>query len=216
VISAVIPAKKTSVRLPNKNMRPFKGTTLLGYKIKKLQECEELGEIIVGSDCDEILAYAERLGAIPVKRPDEVCDESICSANKMIGDLCGRIKTDVVVWTHCTNPNISAATYDHAIETFLNNRNYDSLISVDLVQEHLWTSDRLPLNYDPHAKEHTLAKDLPPLYKQNGAFFIQSHENALKNSYFFGNKPQLFLIDPNESTDINTEIDFKIAEFLAK
>ena len=200
-------------------MRPFKGTTLLGYKIKKLQECEELGEIIVGSDCDEILAHAEQLGAKPVKRPDEVCDESICSANKMIGDLCGRIKTDVVVWTHCTNPNISAATYDHAIETFLNNRNYDSLISVDLVQEHLWKDwgdMRYPLNYNPWAKEHTLAKDLSPLYKQNGAFFIQSHENALKNSYFFGENPQLFLTDLSESTDINTEIDFKIAEFLAK
>jgi len=219
VISAVIPAKKTSVRLPNKNMRPFKGTTLLGYKIKKLQECEEVGEIIVGSDCDEILAHAEQLGAIPVKRPDEACDEEICSANKMIGDLCGRIKTDVVVWTHCTNPNISPATYDHAIETFLNNRNYDSLISVDLVQEHLWKDwgdMRYPLNYNPWAKEHTLAKDLSPLYKQNGAFFIQSHENALKNSYFFGENPQLFLTDLSESTDINTEIDFKIAEFLAK
>ena len=200
-------------------MRPFKGTTLLGYKIKKLQECEELGEIIVGSDCDEILAHAEQLGAIPVKRPDEVCDEEVCSANKMIGDLCGRIKTDVVVWTHCTNPNISPATYDHAIETFLNNRNYDSLISVDLVQEHLWKDwgdMRYPLNYNPWAKEHTLAKDLSPLYKQNGAFFIQSHENALKNSYFFGENPQLFLTDWTESTDINTETDFKIAEFLAK
>ena len=219
MISAVIPAKKTSVRLPNKNMRPFKGTTLLGYKIKKLQECEELGEIIVGSDCDEILAHAEQLGAIPVKRPDEVCDEEVCSANKMIGDLCGRIKTDVVVWTHCTNPNISPATYDHAIETFLNNRNYDSLISVDLVQEHLWKDwgdMRYPLNYNPWAKEHTLAKDLSPLYKQNGAFFIQSHDNALKNSYFFGDNPQLFLTDWTESTDINTETDFKIAEFLAK
>ena len=192
MISAVIPAKKTSVRLPNKNMRPFKGTTLLGYKIKKLQECEELGEIIVGSDCDEILAHAEQLGAVAVKRPDEVCDEEICSANKMIGDLCGRIKTDVVVWTHCTNPNISPATYDHAIETFLNNRNYDSLISVDLVQEHLWKDwgdMRYPLNYSPWANEHTPAKDLPPLYKQNGAFFIQSHENALKNSYFFVHSP---------------------------
>ena len=73
MISAVIPAKKTSVRLPNKNMRPFKGTTLLGYKIKKLQECKMI-EIIVGSDCDEILAHAEQLGAVPVKRPDEVCD----------------------------------------------------------------------------------------------------------------------------------------------
>ena len=219
MISAVIPAKGTSVRVLNKNMQPFKGTTLLGYKIKKLQECEGLGEIIVGSDCDEILAHAEQLGAVPVKRPDEVCDEEICSANKMIGDLCGRIKTDVVVWTHCTNPNISPATYDHAIETFLNNRKYDSLISVDLVQEHFWMTSKgvpYPVYHDPYHGEHQLAKDLPTLYKQNGAFFIQSHKNALENSYFYGENPQLFLTDPNESTDINTETDFKIAEFLAK
>lgn len=219
-VSAVIPAKRDSERLPRKNSMIFSNSTLIGHKIKKLQECSEIDEIIVGSNCDEILKHIEELGAIPVKRPDEACDESVCSANKMIGDLCGRIKTDVVVWTHCTNPNISPSTYDHAVETFLNNRNYDSLISVDLVQEHFWMTTNkgmpYPVYHDPYHGEHQLAKDLPMLYKQNGAFFIQSHKNALENSYFYGKNPQLFLIDPNESTDINTETDFKIAELLAK
>ena len=197
-------------------MRPFNDTSLLGYKIKKLQECEQVDQIIVGSDCDLILKYAEQLGATPVKRPDEACDEELCSANEMIADLCGRIKTDVVVWTHCTNPNISPNTYGEAIQAFLNNDNYDSLLSVNIVKEHLWTSTRIPFNYNPWGGKHILAKDLPKLYKQNGAFFIQPHEQMLKNSYFFGRKPFLFVTPEEESTDINTEIDFKIAEVLSK
>ena len=212
-VSAVIPAKKTSIRLPNKNMARFYDTTLLGYKIRALRRCKEVDEIIVGSDCERILIHAKEEGAIPVKRPDEFCDESICSANDMIGDLCGRIKTDLVVWTHCTNPNISSKTYGHAVEVFLNNRNYDSLVSVDLVQEHLW-QDGKPLNYNPWAKEHTLAKDLPHLYKQNGAFFIQSHEQMLENSYFFGKKPYLFVTPSRESTDVNTPDDLRVARLL--
>ena len=180
-VSAVIPAKKTSIRLPNKNMANFYDTPLLGHKIRTLRLCQKVDEIIVGSDCERILAHAEEAGAIPVRRPDEVCDESVCSANDMIGDLCDRIETDIVLWTHCTNPNISAKTYDSALMIFEHGLDgYDSLISVDEVKEHLWKNGE-PLNYNPWAEAHTLAKDLPLLHKQNGAFFIQLHKKMLEN-----------------------------------
>jgi CMP-N,N'-diacetyllegionaminic acid synthase len=215
-VSAVIPAKRDSVRLPRKNSLIFGDSTLLGHKIKKLQECSKIDEIIVGSNCDEILSHSESLGAIPVKRPEEVCDESICSANEMIGDLCGRIKTDIVVWTHCTNPLIEPQTYDDAVGIFLSHPSlltFDSIISVDEVKEHLW-KDGKPISYDPWAEKHTLAKDIKPMYKQNGAFFIQTHERFLQNSYFFGNYPYLYCTPPEESVDINTPLDFKLAEAL--
>ena len=199
-------------------MARFYDTTLLGHKIRTLKRCKKIDEVIVGSNCDKILSHAESLGAIPVERPEEVCDESICPANKMISDLCGRIKTDVVVWTHCTNPNILCQTYDSALTVVEHgldgyDNGYDSLISVDEVREHLWENGD-PLNYNPWAETHTLAKDLPPLYKQNGAFFIQKHRQMLENSYFFGKKPYLFVTPPRESTDINTSDDLRVARTL--
>ena len=70
------------------------------------------------------------------------------------------------------------------------------------------------MNYNPKAKRHILAKQLPKLYKQDGAIFIQRKKDFLKNSYFFGDNPFLFILEETESKDINTEIDLKIANLL--
>ena len=227
-VTAVIVAKKESKRLRNKNMLPFGESNLLGTKIRQLKECEAINEVVVGSNCDEMLSFAKTLGAVSVKREEAYCDEDTCSANRMIGNMCSLIHTDVVLWAHCTNPLIRAETYDAAVNLYFkkvkeyDNRGpvfgslFDSLISVDLVQEHFWRAGRnaYPLHHDPYHGEHVLAKDLPKLYKQNGAIFIQSHENMKRNSYFYGDSPYLFTTPEEESFDINTELDYRIAKYI--
>ena len=219
-VTAVIVAKKESVRLQNKNMLPFGDTTILGNKINQLKECENINEIVVGSDCDNILSFSKKLGAKTVKRKQEYCDESICPANEMIKNMCSLIKTDVVVWAHCTNPLIQPDTYDKAVALFFEKvkeengtgEYFDSLISVNEVQEHFWMIGKscYPVYHDPYHGDHVLAKDLPKLYKQNGAIFIQSYEHAKENSYFYGRSPYLFVTPPIESIDINTKLDYNV------
>ncbi|MDR1087624.1 MAG: hypothetical protein LBL16_05290 [Endomicrobium sp.] len=106
--------------------------SLVERKIRQLRETKNIDRIVVGSDSDEILQIAESTGAEAKKRPDLYCDETKASANDMIANMISLIKTDVVVWTHCTNPLISSKTYDLAIDTF--NQKYpknDSLLSID-------------------------------------------------------------------------------------
>ena len=135
----------------------------------------------------------------------------------MISNMCSLIDADVVVWAHCTNPLASPLTYDIAVRTFLQKvetKAFDSLASVTRLQEHLWeeaVDGHSPMNYDPNAARHVLAKDLPVLYKQNGAIFIQKYENMLANKYFFGDRPFLFEMSEVESLDINTKLDYEIA-----
>ena len=132
----------------------------------------------------------------------------------MIFDMCQKVDSDLIIWAHCTNPLITSITYDKAIDVFLSNEKegYDSLLSVDEFKEHLWDAKSKPVNYNPYSPKHTLAKDLQPMYKQNGAIFIQRQSNFLKNKYFFGAKPYLFITPKLESIDINTDIDLKTAE----
>ncbi|MAH49802.1 hypothetical protein CMI37_28515 [Candidatus Pacearchaeota archaeon] len=212
-ISAVIVAKKESKRLPNKNMLPFGNSTILGHKILQLSKCKKIDEVVVGSNCEEILNYSDSLGARTARRPDEYCDEDNCSANSMIWNMCCLIETDVVVWAHCTNPLIKPRTYDNAVECFLTRGHNDSLLSVDILQEHIWSEESKPLNYNPWQGRHPLAKELPKMYKQNGAIFIQKHKQMKENRYFFGKKPYLFVTPEAESIDINTERDYRISKF---
>ena len=211
-VSAVIVARKGSVRVPNKNMLPLGQETLISRKIKQLKACKNIDRVIFGSDSDEMLEHAKESGAEIVKRPDFYCDEKVASANDMIANMMDLIKTDVVVWAHCTNPLLTSQTYDNAVNDFF--KHYpqnDSLLSVVEFKEHLWGTDQKPLNYNPYQSRHTPARELPPYYMQDGGIFIQPYEQMAKNHYFFGNKPYLFKIPEDEFLDINNMRDYLFA-----
>lgn len=212
-ITAVIVARKGSERVPSKSLLKIDGLSLIARKICQLKECKKISRIILGSDSDEMLEEGIKYGAEIVRRPDYYCDEKVASANEMIQNMCSLIETDIICWTHCTNPLVSSQTYDKAISAFLNNTEYDSLLSVVELKEHLW-KDGKPFNYNPYAKRHVPARELPPLYMQDGAIFIQYHKNMLENSYFFGKKPFLFTIPNEEFLDINDYKDYVIAKYL--
>ena len=158
------------------------------------------------------------MGVTHKLREDYYCDEMQCSANEMIFDMCKKTPAEIIVWAHCTNPLVKSSTYDKAISTFLEKEKegYDSLISVETLREHLWTTCKRPLNYNPYQEKHILASQLDPLYKQNGAIFIQRRDNFLANSYFFGKKPFLFVMDTCEGLDVNNDVDLLLANIIKK
>lgn len=214
-VSAVIVARKGSVRVPNKNMLPLGQETLISRKIRQLKACKNIDRVIFGSDSEEMLEHAKKAGAEVVRRPDFYCDERVASANDMIANMMNLIKTDIVVWSHCTNPLLSPQTYDNAINDFFKYYpQFDSLLSVVEFKEHLWGTDKKPLNYNPYQSRHTPAKELPPYYMQDGGIFIQPYEQMSKNHYFFGKKPYLFTIPEDEFLDINNMRDYLLAQLL--
>lgn len=212
--TAVIVARGGSKRVLRKNLLMIAGKSLVAHKILQLQQSASITEIVVGSEDDEILAEAARYGVQAVRRPELYCDETRATANDMIRNMCELIKTDVVVWAHCTNPLVSGATYESAIQAFVRESasGHDSLLSVAELKEHLWNHDKQPLNYNPYTSRHVLASELKPLYKQDGAIFIQPYEQMAKNHYFFGKTPYLYVMPEEEVWDINTVHDFQLAK----
>ena len=67
-VTAVVAVRKGSQRVPNKNIRPFGDTTLLDLKLQTLLKVSNLDEIIVNSDCDEMLEIGKKYGVKTVKR----------------------------------------------------------------------------------------------------------------------------------------------------
>lgn len=211
-VSAIIVVRKGSKRIKSKSLLKLNGETLIERKIHQLQNCKNIDRIILGSDSDEMLKLAKLAGAEVVHRPEYFCNEELASANDMIKNMMDLVETDVVIWTHCTNPLITPSTYDNAISTYFDNLDkYDSLLSVVELREHLW-KDNKPFNYNPYAKRHIPARELPPLYMQDGGIFIQSYTNMKNNSYFFGKKPYLFIVPEKEFLDINNWKDYILAK----
>ena len=216
-VCAVIVARGGSKRIPRKALLKLNGESLIARKIRQLSSCKKINRIVFGSDSEEMLLEAKSHGAEIVRRPRFYCDEELASANDMIKNMCELIQTDVVVWAHCTNPLLSPSTYDDAINTFFDNTGaFDSLLSVVSFQEHMWTPDKKPLNYNPYATRHVPARELSTYYFQDGGIFIQTYEQMKKNNYFFGQAPYLYVIPREEFADINTMRDYLWVQFLLK
>lgn len=215
-IAALVPVRAGSKRIPNKNLAKLNNESLVARKVRQLKASTVLTDIYVGTDSLELAQEAEGAGATVVMRDPVCCDEEQASANMMIADFVRRINADIVIWVHVTNPFVEAETYDAALKLFIEKeqKSFDSLISVLAMQEHLWTPNYYPLNYNPYKERHTLAKELPAYYKQTGAFFIQRHQDMKNNSYFFGKHPYLFKTTELESIDINTPYDLNMANVM--
>lgn len=213
--TAIVVARGGSVRLPNKALLPFAGSTLIGHKVWTLLRTESIGRVIVASDSDAILAEAAKHGAEPVRNLDYDND-----TRRMIADTVGRVPNladdAVVVWAHPTNPLVRPETYDEAVAAFEGGADrYDSLMSVREERRHAWYVGT-PLNFSPRAEKHQLAAGLEPVLFQDGAIFIQTREAFLRTAYFYGATPQGFPVTWDEGVDIDDELDLVVALTLAE
>lgn len=212
--TAIIIVRSGSLRVPKKNMQDFHGRPLVAHKVWQLKQCARIDDVIVGSDSDELLNAARLEGAICMKRKAEFCDEKSRPWNDVIYDMVSRTEGNgLIVWAHCTNPCIMPHTYDKAIEAFFGARARDSLIGVTELKTHIWYENN-PLNFDPYATKHQVARNLLPAYIQHGGLFIAPRALMVKRRYVYGTTPHLFLMDQDESIDVDTYNDLERARAL--
>ena len=210
-VSALIAVRSGSVRVKNKNMRDFNDSTLLELKVKQLQKIEEIDEIVVNSNSDEMLDLAETLGAKSIKRDDYYASNNI-SMSDVFENMAKQMSCDVILYANCTNPLVETRSYVDAINTFFaNNNKYDSLTSCHDIKEFMYLNNK-PLNYDP--KNQPRSQDLPDIVALNFAISVISKLGMIKNRNIIGESPYFYKLDEVESVDIDTPLDFFIAEKL--
>lgn len=213
-ITAVVPVRKGSQRVKDKNLRPFANTTLLDNKLKTLLLVPEFDSIVVNTNSEAAIELVEeeyKNTKITYHRREEYYASSQCSGSEFFKHLGEVTDTDIFVYTPCTSPFIKADTYSKCIHKFLSTDQYDSLATVSSIKEFLWL-DGKPLNYNPlHAPN---SQDLPNVVALNFGVSIINKENLISNSNIIGKKPQFIVTDEIEAIDIDTPLDFYIAEQL--
>ena len=209
MIKALIPVRAGSQRVKNKNIRSFAGSNLLEIKINQLKRIKEIDEIIVNSDSPEMLEIAAKNGVTAVER-DFYFASSDVPMNEVWAHLAEITDAEHIIYTNCTNPLVKDESYNQAIEKYFNLSNqYDSLTTVNSIQEYLWDGDRC-INYNP--THHPRSQDLPKLSALNFAISIIPRFLMIKNKSILGNCFYKLEISNIEAIDIDTIEDFIIAE----
>ena len=209
-IKALVAVRSGSMRVQNKNLRPFAGSSLLEVKLKQLKRIKGLDGIIVNSNDDTMLEIAQRLGCETVKRDPYYASNEV-SMSDVYKNMAENCDCDVIAYINVTNPLLKDQTIEKAIEEYKNMKNYDSLNSAHLVKEFMFL-DNKPVNYD--LKHQPRSQDLPDYYALNFAINIISREKMISCKNVVGEKPWIYGIDEIEATDIDNPIDFEFSEFV--
>ncbi len=197
------------MRVQNKNIRPFCGTTLLEIRVSQLLKIKELDGVVVNSNDPKMLEMARKLGAATVERDPYYASNSVTMSEVYVNMAEAMDCTDIL-YANVTNPLVKTESYQQAVEAYhhLEHR-HDSLASVCAVKEFLW-QDGKPLNYDPARQPRS--QDLPDIVKLTFAISLLPRQLMISRKNVIGYQPKLLEMDEIESLDIDTPKDFFIAE----
>lgn len=214
-ITAVIPVRAGSQRVKGKNFRPFGDTTLLELKIRTLLQVPELDAIIVNTNSDDAIRivenYPDGQGKLSWQRREEYYAASGCGVSDFFEHLGKTTDTDIFVHTPCTSPLIKPETISQCIRLYLDSKDCDCVTTVIGVREFLWQDGRA-LNYD--TLDAPNSQDLPDIVALSFGATVISREDLIKNRYIVGQRPKFVRVQELEALDIDTPLDFHIAEML--
>jgi N-acylneuraminate cytidylyltransferase len=224
-ILALIPGRSGSKRVRNKNIRLLGGKPLIAYTIDAAKKAKLVTRVIVTTDSTKIANIAERYGAeAPFLRPKSIAQGDSTEyafhlhALNWLRDNEGYVP-DLIVNLYPTAPFRQAASIDKAIKMMLAHPHADSLRSVKLCSEHpfkMWKPRGIYLDPFVHTatmRDHTRSYHLlPRVFIQNASIYITRTAAVRRYRSSIGKRILMFEMDERESFDINTPLDFVIAE----
>lgn len=217
MITALVPCRKGSQRVKDKNTRNFAGTSLIQLKLEQLKNVQEIDNIIVSTDDTQVMKIAEDMGCEVEERDKYYCSNA-CTNDEFIQyfirqlDIKGHL-----LFTHVTSPFITEKTYNRAIKEYKQNlETNDSLMAVKKLQSYIWNRKREPINYTTKTGVWPKTQELEPLYFINSGIFLINFELMKQLNDRVGLSPYYFECNDLESIDIDDLEDFIVAEKIYK
>lgn len=216
----IIPARGGSKGVPRKNIRMLAGKPLIAWTIEQARQSQYLDRCIVSTEDEEIRSIAEKYGGdVPFLRPTQLAQDDTPSIAPVLHAMHILPKYDYVVLLQVTSPLRSVEDIDQAISYCLDHQ-ADSCVSVvEAGTSPYWmytmAKDGHMNPVLPMAKEASYQRQkLPKVYQLNGAVYVASQSFLMKEKDFQNEKTLGYIMPENRSFDIDTLLDFRIAEIL--
>ena len=210
IIKAVIPVRKGSERVKNKNVKKFGDSSLLENKIKILKKVKGLDSVVVNSDCPEMLNIAVKYGVEAQKREDYFASSKV-NNSEYFEHIAQVTDADHIMYAPVTCPFVRVETIEECISKYQNLTQNDSVMTAFDVKHHMWLEGR-PINYDP--KNAPNSQDLPEILGVHYGVSIISKRLMIENRNVIGYNPFFIKLNEVEAIDIDTEMEFMFADYM--
>lgn len=221
---AIITARSGSKGLPDKNIKLLCGLPLIAYSIRAAIDSDCFEKVFVSTDSEQYAEIAEKFEAdASFLRSEKTSSDNADSwdaVREVLDEFARRgYEFDNAMLLQPTSP---LRTSEDIIKSFqlMYEKNANSIIGVtEADHSPLWTNtipDDLSMEHFRNEKYCDLPRQmLPKFYRVNGAIYLIKTEE-LKAEKMLRDQSYAYIMPRDRSIDIDTELDFKIAELIVK
>ena len=224
-VLGLVPAKKKSIGLPNKNMKSLKGKPLVAWSVLSGLGSNYIDELVVSTDSQDIATIAKDYGAeVPFLRPSNLATSHTPSVDVAKHALNFFLESqdkifDYLVLIEPTSPLRKKRDIDLMIEKLDSlSDNFDAIVSIGPTGIHpnnVKKIDGQKLEKFCSALSITTRRqDTETAFFPFGVAYIAKVKTLFLENTFYPKRLTYFTISRNQCFEIDDFLDFKIVELL--
>lgn len=215
---ALIPARGGSKGIPRKNCRLLAGKPLIAWSIEAALASPFIDSVVVSTEDQEIAEISLEYGAlVPFMRPSELAQDDSPGMAPVLHALTMLPEFDHILLLQPTSPLRTVIEINRCIE-FAIAQKANAIVSVcESAQSPYWMYELDATNHLSKLianNDITRRQELPTVYSLNGALYFARTEWLHKAQTFLTDETLGFVMPLEQSLDIDTPFDWKIAELL--
>lgn len=224
-ILGFIPARAGSKGVPGKNIKMLAGKPLISHTIETALASNVFDCLLVSTDGEDIARVAREAGAeVPFRRPAELATDTAKGMDVLqhAMEWCEK-QGRQFNWTMTlqpTSPLRSSEDILNACKLMIQYR-AKAIVSVCEVDHHPWWNNTLP---EDMCMEHFIRPEilnlnrqsLPKYYRLNGAIYLAEWKFIRQKKSWYGKYTYAYVMPRERSVDIDTALDFALAETLLR
>lgn len=233
-VLGIIPARGGSKGVARKNLQMLLDKPLLVWAIERAKAAKSLTRFIISTDDEEIAALARSHGAeTPFLRPAEISEDLSTDVEFLLHALNWlrdkeSYEPDVVVTVRATAPLCPPGRIDEGVSLLLASPEADAVRPITDAPKHpykmwkksadeKWLEPFLTEEFTGLSEPHNSPRQLfPKIYVHTGAMDVMRPRTIRKLSSTSGRRLGYFYMPSEESVNIDTPVDFKLAEVLLR
>jgi len=212
---AIIPARKNSKRIKNKNLKKIKRRTLFHHTLDAAKRVRNISKIVVTTDIKKLLKKDTKK-IIYIKRPKKLSKDSSTTESAISHSLkhlkeTKKIIPKNIILLQPTSPYRNSLDIIRSIKKYEKEK-YDSLFSAYKDKMLLWEFNKKrfnPINYQINKRKRE--QETRDLIIENGAIFIFKYEKFLKKKVRLFGRIGCFFMSKKNSIEIDDNFDLRLA-----
>lgn len=217
----IITARGGSKGVPGKNWKLLGDKPLIQYTLEAALEVTSIENVIVSTDSEDIRKVTEDFGIkVPELRPGELATDTAGSYEVLLYEI-HKLESrnryfDHFILLQPTSPFRTSKHIEEAMDLYSNE--LDMLVSVKETKSNpyyvLREEDENGFLVKSKTSNATRRQDVPKVWELNGAIYIINTQSLKAKPLNQFKKVKKYVMDEFSSHDIDTLLDWKIAELL--